>query len=580
MQLNIGTYFLCLFLNNLKNHKASNSSATVFKHYQYYKHIYNYLFLFLFVVFLVCVPSEIFAADLVGKEDPPDVLNQVNIVFTEACAKWSGALHNLAKNLFMSLLTISAVWRFGNLILSGNNDFQAVAVEIIKFVVTFGFFYWLIDQNSYIVEILRNSFDQLADNVIASGGISTTFKFNSPDGIIVTAFEIGFRVIKSLGWITSPFSSLIITILMLILIALMVLVAVKVLMKMIEVNFLIYAGIVALGFAGHETTKEWAIAYYKTLIAKFVELFALKLVVIAGMVTIYDTANKFHSVKSPGIGDSVILLMVGLVLVTVSDSLPAMISSLFGGGGSSSGQLGQLGRNMAMLGAATVAGAVAAKKGTDHLAGRLNSSKPQNEEGIGNRGGSASVGGVAQDGVSNPQAKSFKDTGDDKKEGSEAGGSSSEGSSKADMANTITGGAVSYSGGSSGSIGKFAGKLLGGDGQLLTRGAKALGSTTIKGLDAMFGKDDKKPISAADGVALGVASLIKGVGKATSFTAKATSNFITGGKSRSFGIAEGISKIAGGIANSKFGKDFTAGYTESAKKADDLIDSPLHKANK
>jgi|GEM_PF-5662641 len=596
MQLNIGIYLSQFIFSNhynyINTHQANNINAwlviiysAISKHYHHYKHVYNSLFLLFVAVCLVCVPFDLFADDMVGKAEPPPILNNVNIVFTEACAKWANALRSLAKNLFFSLLVISATWRFGNLILSGNNDLQAVVVEMIKFLVTFGFFYWLIDQNSTIVGYLQDSFNQLADNVIASGGIHTTFKFDSPDGIILTAFETGFRVIKLLSWGIGSFgSSIIICILMLILIAIMIVIAIKVLLITISVNFLIYAGIVSLGFFGHETTKEWALKYYKTLIAKFVELFAIKLVVIAGMVTIYQTAAQFESVKSPGIGDACILLMVGFILHILSDQLPNMISGLIEGGGSST-----LGANtmskagagaMATVGAGAAVG-VGAKAAFDTMMQRLTKPKDQEEGGAGGGAGTG-AGGGAQEGGSSLNTKSLKDTGGGEAGSSEAGGASSNSSnnnSAVDMASIITGGAVSSA--KTTSMASKIGKMLGGDGQLLTAGAKALGSNIAGGLDALLGKQGiNAPISAKDGIAKGIGALSSSAMKTAGFVAKAVSHVVTGDKSSSFGLAEGVGKVASKVSNSKFAKDFAAGYKESATRTDNkFLNSPLHNAN-
>jgi len=301
------------------------------------------------------------------------------------------------------------------------------------------------------------------------------------------------------------------------------------------------------------------------------------------------------------------MLITAIIIYTLSEGIPAMISGLFGGGGSNNSPTMSAIKAAAMLGVAKTAAASSdIKKGIDSLLKR-----DEEKAGEGGKGGA----GKGQGGGSEQGGQSTSSGADDKSfkmgggEGGSGEGGSGEGGGGEDMASIITGGAVGGSNSNKDGFAKNAAKMLGGDAKLLGAGGKMMGafvkkagSKALSAVDTLFGKGKDGPVGAARGLTLIAGNLVAGAAKTVGLAAKtagfglattsrlgsAAINRIKNGEgnfvptSSSFGVAEGASKIASGIskvaskvANSEFGKNFS----EGANKAEQRLNSPLHKAN-
>ncbi|NMU30505.1 P-type conjugative transfer protein TrbL, partial [Vibrio parahaemolyticus] len=75
--------------------------------------------------------------------EPNGVLDEVAVRFMTASATWGTVITNYAAWLFWTLGTISLVWTGGTLILK-QADIREFFAEFVRFILTFGFFLWLL----------------------------------------------------------------------------------------------------------------------------------------------------------------------------------------------------------------------------------------------------------------------------------------------------------------------------------------------------------------------------------------------------------------------------------------------------
>lgn len=71
------------------------------------------------------------------------VLDEVAVHFLTVSSSWAGVITNHASWLFWLLGTISLVWTGGNLLLK-QADIREFFAEFTRFIITFGFFLWLL----------------------------------------------------------------------------------------------------------------------------------------------------------------------------------------------------------------------------------------------------------------------------------------------------------------------------------------------------------------------------------------------------------------------------------------------------
>ena len=106
------------------------------------------------VVPAVVAPARAAAAD--GK-----ILDATIDRYMEEAAKWEPRIKAAAKTMFWILATVSMVFTFAFMFARGNVGLGDFFGEFLRFIVTVGFFYWLLDTGSEIAKAIIKSFGQL-----------------------------------------------------------------------------------------------------------------------------------------------------------------------------------------------------------------------------------------------------------------------------------------------------------------------------------------------------------------------------------------------------------------------------------
>ncbi|TOB51168.1 P-type conjugative transfer protein TrbL [Vibrio parahaemolyticus] len=280
--------------------------------------------------------------------EPNGVLDEVAVRFMIASATWSTVITNHAVWLFWTLGTISLVWTGGTLILK-QADMREFFAEFMRFILTFGFFLWLLRNGP---DFATSIIDSLRTIGAQAGGLPRDLTPSEPISI---AFDI---IVKAGEYysITNPIDNLSIFFITLAILAYMAVVAANVLLALVTAWILIYAGVFVLGFGGSRWTSDIAINYFKSVLGVALKLMTMTLLIGIAM-SIMDGFYAELSNDAP-MRELLVIFVVSLVLVMLIHSVPNVVASLVPGGGAAAGA-GSISAG-AMAGAAVATGGMAA----------------------------------------------------------------------------------------------------------------------------------------------------------------------------------------------------------------------------
>ncbi|EGR1451788.1 P-type conjugative transfer protein TrbL [Vibrio cholerae] len=302
------------------------------------------IFIRLVMLLAVVLTSQTASAAI----EPNGVLDEVAVRFMTASATWGTVITNYAAWLFWTLGTISLVWTGGTLILK-QADIREFFAEFVRFILTFGFFLWLLRNGP---DFATSIIDSLRMIGAQAGGLPRDLTPSEPISI---AFDIIVKAGESYS-ITSPIDNLSIFLITLAILACMAVVAANVLLALVTAWILIYAGVFVLGFGGSRWTSDIAINYFKSVLGVALKLMTMTLLIGIAM-SIMDGFYADLSNDAP-MRELLVIFVVSLVLVMLIHSVPNVVASLVPGGGAAAGA-GSISAG-AMAGAAVASGGMAA----------------------------------------------------------------------------------------------------------------------------------------------------------------------------------------------------------------------------
>ncbi len=273
----------------------------------------------LVMLLAVLLTSQIASAAI----EPNGVLDEVAVRFMIASATWSAVITNHAVWLFWTLGTISLVWTGGTLILK-QADMREFFAEFMRFILTFGFFLWLLRNGP---DFATSIIDSLRTIGAQAGGLPRDLTPSEPISI---AFDIIVKAGESYSF-TNPIDNLSIFFITLAILACMAVVAANVLLALVTAWILIYAGVFVLGFGGSRWTSDIAINYFKSVLGVALKLMTMTLLIGIAM-SIMDGFYADLSNDAP-MRELLVIFVVSLVLVMLIHSVPNVVASLVPGGG-------------------------------------------------------------------------------------------------------------------------------------------------------------------------------------------------------------------------------------------------------
>jgi len=322
----------------------------------------------LIIISFLLIPNLAVAADKINTDPSVSRGTFENIfdVFTKSGMQLQSQFKTAGLGLFFSLMTISMVWTFGQMVLR-KADLAEFVSEFVKFCMFFGFFLALLEYAPSIVNYIQKYITGLSGN---------DTKMNSPVGIITQGFEtwgkianglyggadfdtdqstgmwdVAGKTIKNVGAsIVGAFESIAMIptnfILMIVGIGVLIIhtiLAIDLFVMQVALIMLSFMGMFLLGFgAGKNWTSDVAINYYKTVLAKSVEILVLLLICkfCAGVMDVLVDDIRMKGARA-GVGEAMQVLVGALLIYFLGKSLPGQISSIIhvnsGGGGSPGG---------------------------------------------------------------------------------------------------------------------------------------------------------------------------------------------------------------------------------------------------
>ena len=269
--------------------------------------------------------------------------------YSDVASGWLDTILPEAKWLFVTLATISLVWTFGMMALR-HADIGEVFAELIRFIMFFGFYWWLlvnaarqVGGEAGFATLIVNSMEKLGAK---AGGLDPASMTSgaAPDSLMHVGFNVlavaiqhmkpdRFSVPKDIGELAVSAAVLVI----------IAVIAVNMLLLVIASYILINAGVIFLGFGGAKWTSEMAISYYKTVLNIAAQLFTMVLLVGAGQSFILDYYHRV-SVSGLDLATFVVLLVVVVILWQLVERVPPMVGGLAGAGADTIGRGMSVGR--------------------------------------------------------------------------------------------------------------------------------------------------------------------------------------------------------------------------------------------
>ncbi|MGE8387591.1 MAG: P-type conjugative transfer protein TrbL [Pseudomonas sp.] len=317
----------------------------------------------LLVAFCLATPTLALAAD--SQLGSSGIMNEVLDRFHNATEKWLPAIQSAAERLFLALATISMVWTFG-LMLMRKAEIGEFFSEFIRFLVVFGFYWWLLKNamgGLQIADTIVKSLSQLGSEAGKLG--STDLK---PSSIVDLGFELYDRTVEAtdqLSWremgrqITMEFMAIAILLVLAV-------VGINLLVLLASSWFLLYAGVFFLGFGGSRWTSDIATNYYRAVLGVGAQLFAMVLLIAIGKDFIQTFASKISD--DVAVQELAVMLVVSVLLLFLVNKIPPMIAALVGGAGSASTGIGNFSAGAA-VGAATTAASYMGKGASAMMTG-------------------------------------------------------------------------------------------------------------------------------------------------------------------------------------------------------------------
>ncbi|KTC71801.1 putative conjugal transfer protein TrbL [Legionella birminghamensis] len=292
---------------------------------------------------MLCASSLYAGSGISGANIFDSILNR----FQSTSATWETKITAYASWLFWSLVLLSMIWTYSLLALK-RAEIQEFLAETMRFLIVTGFFNWLLIHGPAIANAFIASLRQIAAD---ASGLKQSV---SPSGIMDVGFDIASKVVDNSS-IWSPATTTVGLIVAAVILVVLALVAVNMLLILISAWIITYGGIFLLGFGGGRWTQDIAINYYKTVLGIAVQAFAMVLIVGIG----HSFVDQYYTAMSTEISikELLVMLVVSIILLSIINKIPPMLSGIVSGGGFNGGP--GVGLSTAM-GAASMAGAAVA----------------------------------------------------------------------------------------------------------------------------------------------------------------------------------------------------------------------------
>lgn len=224
--------------------------------------------------------------------DQSKILDTTVGKYRDAAKSWEPVLKNYAKKLFLVLCVISLVFTAGWGFLRGNMGIGDFFAEFVKFGITMGFFYWLLENGPEMAKAIIDSMTLMGQQAASTYVVKLT-----PSDICTQGFGLLYDAIAEFG------KSDVSTGIMVIIVALAIsvvfgIIAAQMVVLLCSSWILIYGGVFYLGFGGGQWTSDIAKNYFKVILAQAMQVFTFCLLIGIGQTEINSLTVGLRTTKN------------------------------------------------------------------------------------------------------------------------------------------------------------------------------------------------------------------------------------------------------------------------------------------
>jgi len=270
------------------------------------------------------------AAQAVATTPPPtsEIFDSIQQVYLSKAQLWEGKARSYAMNLFAGGAVISLAWT-GIKFALARREFEGLVGVVARQIMLLGFFAMLIDKGSAIANLIINSFATAGSNMSGVGTLSAS-------RVVSLGFDALFRIfaaIGDMGWGDTAAFGLPLAAAGVVILLSFLAVGLLLVLTLIESYFVIYAGIIMLGFGGLPWTRDIPKNYLVYAINVGVRLLVLYLIVGIGL----DQAATWpSSIATTGDGNNIMhnafYVFAGSILfAAIAWKVPAIAGAMTSG---------------------------------------------------------------------------------------------------------------------------------------------------------------------------------------------------------------------------------------------------------
>lgn len=262
-----------------------------------------------------------------GTSPDAGLLDKIMKSYLTSAKTWEAKVRAIANNMFYLGAVISLGWTGIRMALKPK-EFDGIFSTVVKQVFTLSFFYMLVSQGSYFSGLIISGFEQAGMDTSGSGALS-------PSSIVTLGFDCLFRIfdaIGSMGWGDTAAFGLPLAFAGVTILLCFTAVAVLFLLVTIEAYFVMYGGIIMLGFGALPWTRDIPKNYLVYAINVGVRIFVLYLVVSVGL----TMAKDWPGMVNAGTADNVMhnafyIVVAAVVFAAVAWKVPGIAAALTSG---------------------------------------------------------------------------------------------------------------------------------------------------------------------------------------------------------------------------------------------------------
>ncbi|EQC0157037.1 P-type conjugative transfer protein TrbL, partial [Pseudomonas aeruginosa] len=266
----------------------------------------------------------LFSADAHAAVDNYDILDGIVKELKTVTETMSGKLISFATTLFWSLAVINMVWTFGMMVMR-KADIGEFFAELARFIITLGFFWWLLSNAVTGMNIAGTIIESMRDMAAQATGLGREL---SPSGIVDVGFDVLKKVMNADMGLAETIVAFAVAIIILLIFAA---VGVNMVVALAESWFLLYGGLFVLGFGGARWTTDIAIGYYRQVLGVGFKLFGMAAIVGIGAAFVNTYVARLTA--NVRLTELAVMLVAAYVFYKLSDRIPSMMASLISGGG-------------------------------------------------------------------------------------------------------------------------------------------------------------------------------------------------------------------------------------------------------